>query len=146
MVEKSYCKKCKKTKNIEDFYKSSLSRCKDCRKKDVQRNNYRKNEVLCMMDNIYNKINYIELLYRDILDKNNRIIDILLSKYKEDNIKSGPEDIKKTLDNIKLHDKNIKDKIDYISNYKRNNIILDNEYNEYNEKLKEFLVSDSEDD
>lgn len=146
MVEKSYCKKCKKTKNVEDFYKSSLSRCKDCRKKDVQRNNYRKNEVLCMMDNIYNKINYIELLYRDILDKNNRIIDILLSKYKEDNIKSGPEDIKKTLDNIKLHDKNIKDKIDYISNYKKNNIILDNEYNEYNEKLKEFLVSDSEDD
>lgn len=139
MVEKSYCKKCKKTKNIEDFYKSSLSRCKDCRKKDVQRNNYRKNEVLCMMDNIYNKINYIELLYRDILDKNNKIIDILLSKYKEDNIKSGAEDITKTLDNIKLHDKNINQKIEFISNYKRNNIILDDEYKK---GLKDILGDD----
>lgn len=136
MVEKSYCKK---TKNIEDFYKSSLSRCKDCRKKDVQRNNYRKNEVLCMMDNIYNKINYIELLYRDILDKNNKIIDILLSKYKEDNIKSGAEDITKTLDNIKLHDKNINQKIEFISNYKRNNIILDDEYKK---GLKDILGDD----
>lgn len=92
-----------------------------------------------MMDNIYNKINYIELLYRDILDKNNKIIDILLSKYKEDNIKSGAEDITKTLDNIKLHDKNINQKIEFISNYKRNNIILDDEYKK---GLKDILGDD----
>lgn len=35
-MENSYCKK----------YKSSLSRCKDCRKKEISKNNYRKNEIL----------------------------------------------------------------------------------------------------
>lgn len=77
-MEKSYCKKCKKNKNIDEFYKSSMSRCKECRKKDVKNNNYRKNEVLCILDNINTKLNSIEIMYKELLDKNDKIIDILI--------------------------------------------------------------------
>lgn len=94
-----------------------------------------------MMDNIYNKINCIELLYIDILHKNNRIINILLSNYKKDNLESSTKDIAKTFNNIKLHDKNINEKIDFLSNYKNNRIKIDDEYND---KLKDILGSDSE--
>lgn len=44
-MEKSYYKNVKKTKNIDEFYKSSLSRCKGCRKKC-------KNEELYIIDDI----------------------------------------------------------------------------------------------
>lgn len=134
-MDKSYCKKCRKTKKIDDFYKSSLSRCKDCRKKDVQKNNYRKNEVLCMMDNIYNKINSIEILYSDLSNKYGNIIDLL----SDNKINDQENEIIKTLDNISLHDKKIKENINTIINYNKSNIKYDENYEK---NLKEILNDD----
>lgn len=99
-MEKSYCKKCKKNKNVDEFYKSSLSRCKECRKKDTKKNHYSKNEVLCMMDNIYNKLNSMELLHIELNKKYDKLI-FSLNLNKEN---KQEDDIIKTLNNIHLHE------------------------------------------
>lgn len=77
-MDESYCKKCKKFKKIDQFYKSSYSQCKDCRKKVTKNNQFNKKEVLFMMEHIYNKMNSMELLYKEFLNKNSDIIDTVL--------------------------------------------------------------------
>lgn len=45
-MEESYCKKCKKYKKIDQFYRSSYSQYKNCRKAVTKNNQFNKKEVL----------------------------------------------------------------------------------------------------
>lgn len=121
-MEERYCKKCKKYKKIDNFYKSNLSQCKNCRKKITKDNNFTKNEVINMLENIYNKMNSMELLYKELFNRNNDIINTMLifmdRSIKEDN------NIMNIFNNIEKKNKKIKDDIETI--IKNNNEIFVN--------------------
>lgn len=138
-MDSSYCNKCKKTKKIDEFYKSSYSRCKDCRKKDNRKNNFKKKEVLYLQENIYNKINSIEILYNDLLARINDInnnIYMILNKIdnKEPNIENN---LMETLNNISIHDKNIQEQYNKIINFNNKNNLKSN-FDKYNEEIKQL--------
>jgi hypothetical protein len=132
-MEESYCKKCKKHKKIDKFYKSNLSQCKNCRKKITKSNNFTKNEVSIILENLYNKINSMELLYKELFNKNNEIINTVLlfmdKRIKDEN------SIIDTFNNIQKRDEKINDNMETIINF-RNKIVFDDKYEN---TLKEVL-------
>lgn len=82
MKKESYCKKCNRTKEINEFYNSNLSTCKGC-KKQISKNNTKNNkyakdineniyEINKKMDLLEIKINSLELLFKEVIKKINR--------------------------------------------------------------------------
>lgn len=129
-MEESYCKKCKKYKKIDQFYRSSYSQCKKCRKAVTKNNQFNKKEVLSMMENIYNKMNAMECLYKEILNKNNNIIDsvlIFIDKMEYNNI-SKTDELINSINKIDEYNKNINQKIESIAKIGKSKIIIDDEY------------------
>lgn len=78
-----------------------------------------------MMENIYNKMNAMECLYKEILNKNNNIINsvlIFIDKMDYNNI-SKTDELINSINKIDEYNKNINQKIESISK-----IIIDDEY------------------
>lgn len=82
MVEKtSHCKKCDKVKNIKCFYRNNMSQCKICKDEINKKNRYGKNDVVYILEGLYNKINNIEIIYEEL---NKKIKEINNDKYNND--------------------------------------------------------------
>lgn len=107
---KKECKWCNENKNIREFYDNNYSMCKECKKMESRNNKFTKNEVLNMLDGLHNmfenRMNSMEVLFRDILKRNenkidkhninvflNFIIEILILKNNTDNDKKEILDI-----------------------------------------------------
>lgn len=143
-----YCRKCKKEKCIEDFYKYNLTMCKECKKntskiyreKNKYQNKYT-NDIKNEIELLGSKINYIEILLKDVYDnilclKNTNILnnneDI---KTKTDN---NFDKINNTFDKIVYRNNNINNIIDKLEKCKYKPIIN----TKYEEEMKQILEDD----
>lgn len=151
-MKKEYtCKKCGRNKDINDFYKSNLSLCKEC-KKNINKLYREEKRYKEKYADLYNnnieiltlKINSIELLINEIL-KNLKFNDIIFKdiyervKIKEENtvalsFEKNLNEIDKTINIINNKNKNIDEIFDNIIN-KNNNFYK----NEYEQQLKDII-------
>lgn len=132
MKIKIKCDHCNIFKKKDEFYKNNLSKCKECIKTDSRNSKISKNDVFNMLNEIYNRINSNEIFMKEIylyLKKLEKYID-------SNNINNKLDDIENTINNIDNKNKKINSNIETIINYKKNNIIFDDEYEK---NLKEIL-------
>lgn len=125
--EKYYCKKCKTKKEIQDFYKSNSSICKECRKtisKIYREKNKSQDKYTNCLELLISKINSMEIIINEIhkntaglkykeskfteiedsvnkIDNRNRKIDTLLNNIMKNKNKSIiNNDYEKTMNEI----------------------------------------------
>lgn len=140
--DNNYCRKCKKEKSIKDFYKYNLTMCKECKRNNSkiyrEKNKYQdiyKNDI----NLLYSKINYIEILLKEVNDNVLYLKNINITNNYNKEIKTNLEnkfdEINNTFDKIHYGNSNIKNIMDKLEDYK-NKTTIDNKYEE---ELKQIL-------
>lgn len=127
------CDHCDIFKKRDQFYKNNLSKCKECIKTDSRNSKISKNDVFNMLNEIYNRMNSNEIFIKEIylyVKKIEKHID-------SNNLNNNLDELENTINKIDDQNKKINANIETIINYKKNNIIFDDEYEKNLKKILE---------